>query len=445
MLIQRATLIDGTVVDIRSGRYITEVADKLAAQPGEDVLDAAQGTVIPGLHDHHVHLRSAAAALESVRAGPPHVRSRDDLARALSHAEPAGDGWIRAVGYHESVAGPLDRALLDAISPAVPVRVQHRSGALWILNSTGLAEIGLADHPDGRLFRTNGESTHAPPRRQPSLHRVSQRLVAFGVTGVTDATPGQGIPDVESLAVACRSGELRQRLHCMADLDIDQVAGVTIGPVKIILDDDTLDLESLENTVRRCHSGGRAVAVHCVTDSQLVVTVAALQSAGTHPLDRVEHAAMVPDDSLDDLAALGVTVVTQPNFVAERGDVYLTEIPHTARHRLWRLRSLLRHKISVAMSTDMPFGDGDPWAAMRAAVHRTTTTGALLGAEERVSPLAALTMFLGRPDRPAESRTVQPGQPGELCVLGAPPQEVLAELDSGTVTTTIIGGEIANA
>src|SRR5271165_6583525 len=369
MLIQRATLLDGTVV--------------------------------PGLHDHHVHLRSAAAALESVHAGPPHVRCRDDLARALSETEPGNDGWIRAVGYHESVAGSLDRAALDALAPRTPVRVQHRSGALWVLNSTGLAAIGMAAPPD------------------------------------------QGTRDVESLAAACRSGELRQRLHCLASPEARDVAGVAIGPVKIILDDASLDFDLLESTARRCHSLGRGVAVHCVTDSQLVVTIAALQAVGAHPGDRVEHAAVVPDDCLDDLAGLGVTVVTQPNFVAERGDAYLSEVPGEVHGQLWRLGSLLRRGINVALSTDMPFGDGDPWAAMRAAVHRRTPSGATLVAAERVSPVTALTMFLGRSDRPARSRTVEPGQPGDLCLLGAPPREVLGELDSGMVGATIVGGEIA--
>ncbi len=443
MLIQRATLLDGEVVDIRVGGFITQVAGNLPARRGEDVVDAGYGTVIPGLHDHHVHLRSAAAALESVHVGPPYVHCRDEFARALASAEPDSDGWIRAIGYHESVAGPLDRVVLDALSPAAPVRVQHRSGALWILNSTGLAVIDMADHRDGRLFRSDGQWVHTPLRREPSLRRVSQRLVGFGVTGVTDATPGQGLSDVESLAAACRSGELRQRLHCMADLDVGDVPGITVGPVKIILDDDALDLGQLERTARQCHSRDRGVAVHCVTDTQLVITIAALQSAEAHPLDRVEHAAVVPDDTLDDLAGLGVTVVTQPNFVAERGDAYLSEVPSSTRHQLWRLRSLLRHEIKVALSTDMPFGHGDPWAAMRAAVHRTTTSGAILSAAERVPPVAALTMFLGRPDRPAESRTVEPGQPGDLCMLGAPPREVLATLESGMVTATIIGGQIA--
>ena len=69
MLIQRAVLLDGTPTDIRVDELIVDVGE-LAPHKSEQVLDAAGGTVIPGLHDHHVHLRSAAAALTSVRVGP---------------------------------------------------------------------------------------------------------------------------------------------------------------------------------------------------------------------------------------------------------------------------------------------------------------------------------------------------------------------------------------
>jgi predicted amidohydrolase YtcJ len=99
--------------------------------------------------------------------------------------------------------------------------------------------------------------------------------------------------------------------------------------------------------------------------------------------------------------------------------------------------------VPVALSTDMPFGHGDPWTAMRSAVHRTTLSGAVLGADECVSARTALTMFLGRSDQPGRARTVDPGQPGDLCVLTEPPETALAELDAGMVAATIIGGELA--
>lgn len=440
MLIQRATLLDGSVVDIRLGDTIEQIAPVLAARRGEDVLDARHATVIPGLHDHHLHLRSAAAALDSVCLGPPHVSTLDELAAALRAATADSDGWVRGYGYHESVAGELNAALLDRLSPEVPVRVAHRSGALWMLNSAGLARIGRADHPDGRLLRAHGDPAPELPRREPSLRRLSRQLAARGVTGITDATPGHADADIATFAATRRSGELLQRLHCMVPAGTAPTPGISLGPAKIILDDARLDLEALAKALRDNHGRDHGVALHCVTDAQLTVAIAAWQSAGPHRDDRIEHAAVVPDDRLADLAALGITVVTQPNFIAERGADYLAEIAPDRLHELWRLASLRDNGIAVALSTDAPFGDGDPWAAMRAAVHRTSPGGIVLGPAERVSARAALAMFTGRPDRPATPRTVSPGEPGDLCVLDGDP----GVLDAGLVAATIVAGAVVH-
>jgi predicted amidohydrolase YtcJ len=429
MLIQRAARLDGTAVDIRVSDCIDEVAESLTPKPGEDVLDAAGGTVLPGLHDHHVHLYSAAAAATSIRVGPPQVRDRAALAAALAGAEASEDGWIRAVGYHDSVGGPLDRDALDAIAPATPLRIQHRSGVLWILNSAGLARVGLADHPDGRL-RSTDSWADAVGRSETNLADLSQRLSGYGVTGITDATPDLAIADVVRLSELHRHGELRQHVHCLA-------------PGKRILHDDDLDLEQLAGWIVQRHRDDHPVAVHCVTAVQLLVTIAALREAGCHPGDRIEHAAVVPSDCLADVADLGVTVVTQPNFVVERGDQYLDEVPAAEHDQLWRVASLLEAGVPVALSTDMPFGDGDPWAAMRAAVYRTTHSGAVLGGSECVSAQTALTMFLGSAEHPARPRLVEPGESADLCVLSVTPQTALAELDAGMVAATIIRGGIA--
>ncbi|WKG03792.1 amidohydrolase family protein [Mycolicibacterium sp. HK-90] len=421
MLIRRATLLDGAVVDIRLGDTIEQVAASLSPNPGENVLDAASGTVIPGLHDHHLHVYSAAAEADSIRVGPAEVSDAAGLARALTSAVAGSDGWIRAVGYHEAVAGPLDRDLLDRLIPGIPVRVQHRSGVLWTVNSPGLAALGLGDHPDGRFRSADDTWTEALERRPAAVAEFSARLAGYGVTGVTDATP--------DLAVADRPTGLRQRVYYLA-------------PGKRILHDDGLDLDALTVWIAERHRAGAPVAVHCVTAAQLVVTIAALRAAGSHPADRIEHAAMVPADCVDDLIALGVTVVTQPNFVAERGDQYRTDVPAAEQEQLWRLGSLLAAGVPVGLSTDAPFGSPDPWAAMRAAVHRRTPEGVVLNPAERISGRRALTLFLGRADAPASARRVVPGQPGDLCVLAASPQRVVDALDADLVAATVVGGVV---
>ncbi|MGZ4527705.1 MAG: amidohydrolase family protein [Mycobacterium sp.] len=429
MLIRRATLLDGTVTDLRVGEQIDEMDDGLVAVRGEGVLYAGGGTVLPGLHDHHVHLRSAASALDSFFVGPPGVSTKNELTQLLSNATPGPDGWIRAVGYHESVAGDLDRTALDAMVRSVPVRIQHRSGALWILNSEALGRVGLAEHPDGRLRSADHGWSDLLQRRESDLAELSRRITATGVTGVTDATPDLDADDLVSLVVAHRRGEFRPRPSFLS-------------PSKKILHDDRLDLDALTDWITGHHDAGRPVAVHCVTAAQLVVTVAALRAAGSHPQDRIEHAAVVPQENLADLADLQITVVTQPNFVAERGDHYLADVPAAEHGQLWRVASLLEATVPVALSTDMPFGHGDPWTTMRAAVYRTTPSGTVLNANECVSARDALTRFLGRPDRPGRPRAVAVGQPADLCVLSEPPATALAELDAGMVAATIIGGEL---
>jgi predicted amidohydrolase YtcJ len=405
MLIRRAVTLDGAMVDVRVGDRIDEVAGTLTPRVGEDVLDAAGGAVLPGLHDHHVHLYSAAAASTSLRVGPPQVHDRAGLAAALAAADIGEDGWIRAVGYHDSVAGPLNREMLDAIAPTTPLRIQHRSGVLWILNSAGLQRVGLSDHPDGRL-RSSDTWAEAVGRSETSLADLSERLTRYGVTGITDATPDLAMADIVGLSELHRRGELRQHVHCLA-------------PGKRILHDDDLDLDRLAAWIAERHRDAHPVAVHCVTAAQLLVTIAALREAGRHPGDRIEHA------------------------VAERGDQYLDEVPADEQGQLWRVASLLDAGVPVALSTDMPFGDGDPWAAMRAAVDRITPCGTVLNARECVSARTALTMFLGYPDDPSRARRLAPGGPADLCVLSVTPETALAELDAGMVAATIIGGHVA--
>ena len=410
MLIRHATLLDGRVADVRVAEVITQVAPTLSPRPDEVVVDAKMGALLPGLHDHHLHLRAAAASLESVIVGPR-------FAELITAAQPDRDGWIRAVGYHESVTGELDRVRLDALRPDVPLRVQHRSGAQWILNSLALSRIGCSDHPNGRILSTDPQ-LDGIRRREPDLAALSLRLAKYGVTGVTDATP-----DLNSGDIATLTSGLAQRVRCLS-------------PGKKILYDDKLDLDALTHWVDARHAAGVPVALHCVTAAQLVVALAALRAAGTRPMDRIEHAAMVPDASLRDLAESGATVVTQPNFVIERGEQYLHGVPADEHPQLWRIASLMQAGIPVAGSTDAPFGALDPWAAMRAAVSRT------INPAEQVDPLTALQMFLGFADRPGQLRQVAPGEPGDLCLLAVPPDAALHTLTSDTVTATIVGGQL---
>jgi predicted amidohydrolase YtcJ len=58
--------------------------------------------------------------------------------------------------------------------------------------------------------------------------------------------------------------------------------------------------------------------------------------------DRVEHASIVPAGYADELARLKIAVVTQPGFIAERGDAYLAHVPAPELDWLYPCVSLLQ-------------------------------------------------------------------------------------------------------
>lgn len=442
VLISNGLDLDGAPLSLRLRHgSIAERAPSLAAHPDERVIDAKGCTVIPGLHDHHVHLRSAAASLDSIQLGPPVISTHAQAVRAVQTAHPRADGWVRAVGYHESVAGHLDRGVLDHWRSDVPVRVQHRSGALWIVNSAGLHELDQADHPDGLLFRRDADVGRRAGDTGGNLTAIGKLLSALGVTGCTDATPDMGSATIDYFDEEIRTGRFRQNVHLLTRRDHTKRA-VTFGPVKRILDDTDLVLDDLVAWIRDVHDADQSIAVHCVTVAQLVLTMVALRSTGIRPGDRIEHAAMVPSDALEELAELGVTVVTSPNFISERGEQYLRDIDASCHHQLWRVASLVHAGVSTACGTDAPFGDIDPWACMRAARTRSSPSGAVIGAAERIGSRQALDMFLGAADSPTRLRLLQPGHSADLCILAATPSTVLADLSADLVRTTIVRGEV---
>ena len=471
VLIRRAEVRGQPGLDVRVGPgSVQELGPGLARQPGEPVLDAAGGAVIPGLHDHHVHLRAVVAARQSLdvsAAADPAGLDRLVSAAASSHT---ASRWLRVTGWDENRAGPLGRARLDALTGSVPARVQHRSGAMWVLNSAALAAVGAdtADEagierdddgvPTGRLLRLDAWlRDRLPPEARESfgagLAAYASSSVRAGVTGFTDATPDRDQADIDEFCALSESGAIRQRLVLMAPpgLRVPPGGGVRLGPRKVILDDATLpSAGELAGRIAGAHQQGAAVAVHCVTAEQLVVCVAAFEEAAAFGsasqipafADRIEHASVVPPGYADELARLKIAVVTQPGFIAQRGDGYLTHVPAPERDWLYPCASLLRAGVAVAASTDAPFGPSDPWACIAAAVTRRTQSGHVLAPAEQVAASQALRLFLADPGNLRHTRIVAVGGPEDLCVLRAPLAQALAAPSADAVTATVVDGTI---
>jgi predicted amidohydrolase YtcJ len=469
-------------MDVRiEGTQVAEVGPPHSAAGADLEIVCDGNALLPGLHDHHLHLLSMAAAARSIDV------SHDlDRAVARAHAGALPGVPLRAVNYDEMEGGALDRWRLDALAPGRAVRVQHRSGAAWVLSTVALEQIGALDaeeagierdkwgQPTGRLFRLDdwmrarrasyagnvpaGTAEFAEPvdSADPAdfggtadladLAAVGSRLASFGVTGVTDCTPTASVAYFAFIATAVRDGTLPLTVLTTGGPELAEVVPpepLRRGPVKVVIADHALPpIDELIECLARAHRAGRAVAVHCVTRAALVLALAAWREVGSVPGDRIEHASVTPPDLVAAIAELSLIVVTQPAFIAARGDVYLREVDPVDRPDLYRCASLLDSGIAVGGSTDAPFGPDDPWLAIRAAIERRSRSGALVGSDRGLLPVSALDLFLAPLDRPGgPSRHVTPGASADLCLLDVPLHVALADVSSWHVATTIAQGK----
>lgn len=424
MIIRNAE-IEGKLTDVLlEGGLIQAIGKNIG---GGECFDANGGALIPGLHDHHIHLNASAAAMNSVRCGPPEVTSKAQLIKALNQE---GEGWVRGVGYHQSAAGDIDRAWLDKYGPARPVRIQHRSGRLWILNTLAMTELGITEPENGRLL--DSDLKIRTQSDFPDLGPLIQRLLSYGITGVTEVTPSNGVAEYANYRRA--AAPLRLSIMGRSDLSSSQSQHLKLH----YHDHDLPALDALADEMKLAHSAGRNIAAHCVTRAELMLTLAALEMAGPVYGDRIEHAAIADDAAIEWMKKLGVIVVTQPNFIAERQRAYVKDVPKDEHKNLWRLKSFADAGLKLAAGSDAPFGDPNPWAAMAVATARPS------GFEtESVSPETALELYT-KPakDTGAAARRIEVGAIADMCLLDRPWAKARENLTDVRVKATWIDGAI---
>lgn len=415
-------------------------------------IDATGATVLPGLHDHHLHILATAARRQSLDLAG--CTTAGDVEQAIRGSR---QPVLRAVGYDELAAGLLDRSLLDQWSPDKAARVQDRTGALWVLNSAALAMLpttglptGAERDPSGRLtgrFWREDRWLSAHNALAPAeLAELGLECASYGLTGLTDAGWTNGPAAAKTLGEAHTTAALPQRLTLMGDESLPQGPGYRVGPLKLMLDERDLPTpERLAGRIGEARRQGRAVAAHCVTAAELALYLAALDLAGgVRGGDRVEHGGMIPDPALSVIAATLLTVVTNPAFVHDRGDRYRATVPAAAWSELYRAAALQSAGIPLAAGSDAPYATADPWLGMRAARDRLTAQGHSLGLSERLTAHAALGLYLGGADDPGgPARRVAPGQPADFVLCDGSPADVLADLTPDRVRFTAIAGEIA--
>ncbi len=455
---QLPTLIRAT----RPFRPENSVENAKLCGPGDGVVsvDAEGCVVLPGLHDHHIHLFALAAAQQSIDCSPAATPDAASLANALHNAGVRADGTVRGFGYFQSTAGELTRDILDAFRSDVPIRIQHRSGVAWFYNSAALQRVGMADHVDGRLFRADVElamrletkDPHADPATM-DLGPTSAMLAAYGVTHLTDATPFDSDAGLASLVSQHNSGQVVQHLGVMGSpaanlaTNLATATRSTLRPAaKIMLDENrSPSFDSLCAQIILARSKSLAVAIHLTDRSTTWLALAALAELGSVAGDRVEHGSVLDTHAISQCAALGLTVVTNPSLASERAVDHAANTEPDDREHLWRCGSLIDAGVAVFGGTDAPYGSANPWASIRAAVDRTISThintsaangsAALrIGSDRDLTPTEAIGLFTHTTD-------VRLAMRADLAITSTTEAELFRTL-SPEVRMTLVGGRM---
>lgn len=454
MLIHNAEIHGVGTGDLRCRDGRIAAIGALEPRPGEAVIDARGGALLPGLHDHHIHLAGLAARRSSILCGPPTVSDADALADALAIP---GSGWIRGIAYDESVLGCLpDAATLDRLVRDRPLRIQHRTGRMWFFNSMALELLLSGAEPSpgleragerftGRLFDDDAWLQRTLRAAPPDLAEVSAELARLGVTGLTDMSPRNDAAAGAHFARQRAGRRLRQKLVLAGSLALARAepCGWLLGPAKLHLHEAALpSFDAATEFIRSAHHQGRAVAVHCVTEVELVFALALFEGGETIEGDRIEHASVASPELVERMAALQLQVCVQPHFIAERGDRYLTDVEPRHRPDLYRLRTLADAGLALAGGSDAPYGSADPWQAMAAAVARRTASGTVIGGAEALTPEEARALYLADPADIRQQRRLAVGEPADLCLLDRPWAQARERLSGADVAATLMAGEL---
>jgi hypothetical protein len=460
------------------------------------LIDCRGAVVLPGFIDAHLHMRAHAATFLGLDCRPQMVRSLADLQAVIqqhSHGVPPGQ-WLVGYGYDEF--GLAERRHptrwdLDVATPNHPVRLAHRSRHAWVMNSLALAQLGISKDFTGlaggvvERDAASGEPTgllidmdtylreRLPPLATPELFRSairqsSQALLAAGVTTVQDASVTNDLAAYQAFHTWIAAGDVRLRVMLLVGASsLPEVIAAGLKPgkgspflrvqgIKIRLDEANGALyppQAMVNAqVWNAHRQGFPVAIHAVELPALVLALHAIRLAQARLPNaalrhRIEHGALCPEVCIDEVADLGVAVVTQPAFLWYHGRRYLSEIDAEQRPWLYRVKSLLHRGVLVAGSSDAPVVPPLPLAGVYAAVARQTPDGHIIGPEERVSVEEALWMFTQGAawacGLESEVGSIRRGKRADLVVLAADPTRVpVDEIPQIPVGMTMVDGVV---
>jgi len=226
---------DGAILEVGSNADVRRLIGS-----GTEVIDAAGGTIMAGIHDGHMHPLGAALgslhpSLGNAETTVPELQAAiQAMLDATTEREP--DGWLQVVDWNPVGLKPAgtvaDKSMLDALETSRPIALQGSDFHNMLVNSRALALAGIdstTPDPSGGEIVRDGEGNPTgllkdsaqdlvravipeptDAEKQAAYADMAAFLLTNGITSFMDAAAGEdGLQTYQQLIAA---GLLRQRV-----------------------------------------------------------------------------------------------------------------------------------------------------------------------------------------------------------------------------------------
>ena len=477
-----------------------------------EYVDLEGKTVTPGFIESHDHLVQYGSVMQLIDISPFVTPSlKEALEKMKKEGKPDKDGYIYAFGadqtLYEEKRGPTLKEL-DDLFPDNPAIMIHLSGHGAFVNSKAFEAAGVTKdtpNPQGGEFEKdkNGELTgyckglpswtmvgKIPPSTKETVLQSAEFHASRGFTTVTELA----IMD-SKLAVfleeVSRTKDFPVRIYggmFITMPGLDEVASqiknyeTDLFKIKYIktwtdgstqggtgyftepyykLDADTQKgargtQEEFNKQVTKMLELGLTPAIHANGDAAMDLALNAIEYArketgNTTIRPHLIHCQYVRQDQFDRIAKMGnIGMTFMVPHVYFWGDMHRDLLLGPDRApKINSVKSAIERGIPYAIHNDPPVSPPNALQSMWIAANRLTTSGKVLGPEQRITPEQALAGYtreaavvLGIEDKVG---TLEPGKYADFVVLSENPLEVdPMKIKDIKVEATVMNGIITN-
>lgn len=495
------------VVDGRVREVGSEVEIK-RAHPNATVIDARGATILPGLTDAHAHLYGLGLSLDEVDLVG--TTSLDEVvARVKSRAASTpGNEWLLGRGWDQTrwpVKEFPTAAALDAAIPDRPVWLKRVDGHAGVANSAAMRVAGITaatqDPLGGRLIRdAQGSPTGTFVDRAQSLiedkipaptfaqtkRRVlaaAQRIAENGLTEIHDA--GADADTMRAVRELVDEKTFPIRLYQMVADDaalldewfkrgpmIDYGGRWTVRAVKMYADgalgsrgaallapysDDpgnsglvVSTVQHMTDLARRGRAAGFQMNTHAIGDRGMRNAIDAYETAGVRPGNRwrIEHFQVVAPSDFARVAKDGIIASMQPTHATSDMRWAEQRVGPERIKGAYAWRTVLNSGARLALGSDFPVEDVNPWFGIYSAVTRQDQQGNPPGGwypDQKLTlaeAIRAFTLDAAYAAFEENSRgTIEPGKLADFTIADGDVYS-FTPLFAMKTRMTVVGGEI---